>query len=77
MRDGFRIGEYFISFPPGNFVHEDENGEVYLDVDIFKIDKDGNLHKSNKEVTPELQEAINEEINRMLTAAIEEANINK
>jgi hypothetical protein len=77
MRDGFRIGEYFISFPPGDFVHENENGEMYMDVDIFKIEKDGSLHKANKQITPELEKAISEEINRMLISIIEKDNINK
>lgn len=77
MRDGFRIGEYFVSFPPGDFVHESEDGKMYIDVDIYRIEKDGSLHKVNKEITPELEQAINEEINRMLEAAVEEAKINK
>lgn len=77
MRDGFRIGEYFVSFPPGDFVHEDEDGKMFIDIDVFKIEKDGSMNKVNKEITPELEQAINEEINRMLEAAINEAEINK
>ena len=69
--EGFRIGEYMVCFPPGEFVQEDEKGDMYVLVDIYKIDN-GKATKVNKEGVPEeLEEQINAEINRMLLAAIE------
>ncbi len=69
--EGFRLGEYMICFPPGEFVQEDEKGDMYVLVDIYKIDN-GKAIKVNKEGVPqELEEQINAEVNRMLLAAIE------
>ena len=69
--EGFRLGEYMICFPPGEFVQEDEKGDMYVLVDIYKIDN-GKATKVNKEGAPqELEEQINAEVNRMLLAAIE------
>ena len=70
LRDGFRIGEYFVTFPPGDFVHEDKNGNMYIDVDVYKMDKE-RLYKVNGQLTPEAEQMINEEINRMLSSAID------
>ena len=70
LREGFRVGEYFITFPPGDFVHEDDKGDMYIDVDVYKMDKD-RLYKVNGKLTPEVEQMINEEINRMLTSAID------
>jgi hypothetical protein len=71
--EGFRVGEYLIAFPPGDFVQEDENGEMFLLVDIYKIDNvTGESTKINKDgMPPELEEQINEELNKILLAAIE------
>jgi len=71
--EGFRVGEYMVAFPPGEFVQEDENGEMFLLVDIYKIDKNTNEPtKINKDgMPPGLEEQINEEINKILLAAIE------
>lgn len=69
--EGFRLGDYMICFPPGEFVQEDEKGDMYVLVDIYKIDN-GKAKKVNREVVPEeLEEQINSEINRMLLAALE------
>jgi hypothetical protein len=70
LKEGFRVGEYFVTFPPGDFVHEDKNGNLSIDVDIYKIDKD-RAYKVNGQVTEELEKAISEELNRMLSAAVE------
>ena len=68
---GFKVGGYMICFPPGEFVQEDEKGNMYVLVDIYKID-DGKAKKVNRDGVPEeLEEQINAEINRMLLAAIE------
>lgn len=76
LKEGFRVGDYFVTFPPGDFVHEDEDGKMSIDVDIYKIDKDKAV-KVNGQVTPELEEAISLELNRILTAIIDQENINK
>lgn len=69
--EGFRLGDYMICFPPGEFVQEDKKGNVYVLVDIYKIDN-GKAKKVNREGVPEeLEEQINSEINRVLLAAIE------
>ena len=69
--DGFKMGEYFISFPPGDFVKEDDQG-TYVMVDIYKINKDnGGYNKVNRdEISKDLEEQINEELNRMLLEAM-------
>jgi hypothetical protein len=69
--EGFKIGEYMICFPPGEFVQEDEKGDMYVLVDIYRIDN-GKAKKVNRDGIPEeLEEQINAEINRMLLAAID------
>ena len=69
-RDGFRIGEYFVTFPPGDFVKEDSNG-MYIMVDVYKIEKNNQAVKVNAALTPGLEEMINEELNKMLAKALE------
>lgn len=60
-----------ICFPPGEFVQEDEKGDMYVLVDIYRIDN-GKAKKVNRDGIPEeLEEQINAEINRMLLAAID------
>ena len=69
--EGFKIGEYMICFPPGEFVQEDDKGDMYVLVDIYRIDN-GKAKKVNRDGIPEeLEEQINAEINRMLLAAID------
>jgi len=69
--EGFKVGEYMICFPPGEFVQEDDKGDMYVLVDIYRIDN-GKAKKVNRDGIPEeLEEQINAEINRMLLAAIE------
>lgn len=75
-KDGFRIGDYFISFPPGDFVKEEKDGRLSIEVEIYKIEND-RVTKVKDNIAPELEEAIGEEINRILAAAIENENINK
>jgi hypothetical protein len=68
---GFKVGGYMICFPPGEFVQEDDKGDMYVLVDIYKIDKDKAIKVNREGVPEELEEQINAEINRMLLAAIE------
>jgi len=69
--DGFKMGEYFISFPPGDFVKEDDQG-TYVIVDIYKINKDndGYTKVERDEISKDLEAQINEELNRMLLEAM-------
>lgn len=70
LKDGFRVGDFFVSFPSGEFVHEDKNGEIYVDVEIYKIDRD-RIYKTKDQITPEIEQAIQEELNRLLTEGLE------
>jgi hypothetical protein len=67
-RPGFRMGEYFITFPDDEFVKEDADGKMYVLADIYKIGSNNTNAKrvSQEEITPELEEMINVEINRLL-----------
>jgi len=71
LKEGFRVGEYFVSFPPGDFIHEDENGKLFANVDVYKIHKD-KAQKINGAITPEVEQAISDELNRILTMAVDE-----
>lgn len=78
--NGFKVGEYFVTFPPGDFIKEDEEGKMYAVVDIFKIDRNSKAVKvKQEEISKELEEQINDELNKFLLAAIqnEKENINK
>jgi hypothetical protein len=77
-REGFKVGDYFVTFPPGDFVKEDKNG-MYVMVDIYKIENNKAV-KMNSKISPEIEQYINEELNRILleaTKAATEENINK
>ena len=68
-KPGFRMGEYFITFPDDDFVKEDADGRMYVLTDIYKIGLNNTTAKrvSKEEITPELEQMINDEINRLLT----------
>ena len=71
--EGFRIGEYFVTFPPGEFVKEDEDGHMYVLVDIYKINKDNKATRmQNEHISDELHEQINEQINKFLVAKLDD-----
>lgn len=71
-KEGFRVGQYFCTFPEGEFVKEDKDGNLYVLVDIFKINKDDSAEKIEpSELLPEVQEQIHEAINTMLLEALE------
>jgi hypothetical protein len=67
-RPGFRIGEYFVTFPEDEFVKEDEDGRMYVLTEIFKIrnNKTTAVKLKQEEITPEIEDMINEEINKLL-----------
>ena len=76
-REGFRIGNYFVTFPPGEFVKEDSKG-MYVMVDIYEIDKNGKTQKVNSKISPEIEQMINDELNKILLEAatkLEEDNV--
>lgn len=77
--NGFKVGEYFVTFPPGDFIGEDSRG-MYATVDIYKIDKNNKAIKVKQDsITKELEEQISEELNKLLLSALElnEKNINR
>lgn len=67
-KPGFRMGDYFVSFPEDEFVKEDEQGNMFVIVDIYHIQKDGVTAKklAQEEVTEEIENMIGIEINRLL-----------
>jgi hypothetical protein len=76
-REGFRIGDYFVTFPPGEFVKEDNKG-MYVMVDVYQMDKNGKAHKVNSKMSPEVEQMINDELNKILleaTTKMEEENV--
>jgi hypothetical protein len=68
---GFRLDNYFIALPPNNFLVEDEDGNLHVLVDIYKLDGDTQTKVSESEITPELEQRINAYINEMLLQAVE------
>jgi len=78
--NGFKVGEYFVTFPPGDFIKEDADGKMYAVVDIYKIEKNNKATKVKQDsLTKELEEQINDELNKFLLAALlqDKDNINK
>jgi hypothetical protein len=75
--EGFRMGDFFISFPPGDFIEENEDGSASLIVDIFRINKHTNecVRINENEITQELQDNINYEVNKMLMEAIQQEEL--
>lgn len=67
-KPGFRMGEYFVTFPEDEFVKEDEDGRMYVLTEIYKIrnNKTTAIKLKQEEITPEIEEMINEEINRLI-----------
>ena len=73
-RPGFLIDGFFVAFPPeGDIVQEHEDGSMSILVDIYKIDGDNRISLARDEVTPELEEKINDHINHILLQAVERA----
>jgi hypothetical protein len=71
--DGFRLGDFFISFPAsGNIIEENPDGSASILVDIYRINKETNgcVKMNQDEITPDIQDMINYEVNKMLMEAI-------
>lgn len=76
LKEGIRIGRYFVAFPPGNFIETDEDGGMHVIVEIYKIDRNDNVDKAlPEEITPDLEQAINDEINNMLLQAMQQEQV--
>lgn len=70
--DGFRVGDYFVSFPPGDFIKEDDNGNMYAEVEIYNLRKDGQAEKLSKDkISPEIDKIISEELNKLIQEALQ------
>jgi hypothetical protein len=73
-KDGFRVGNYFCVLPEGNFIEETKDDGVYITLEIYRVEKDNSMVSiSADEITPDIEEQINIEINKMMLAAIEQA----
>ena len=73
---GFKIDErYFVEFPPGDFVKENEEGQLYIDVIVYENVDDEIKRLKSEEISEELTEKINEAINKILMKAVEEAEL--
>lgn len=72
-RDGFRIDNYFIAFPPGDFITEESDGTMSIAVDIYSIDDNNNLNPVEPGTVPEdLHVKIEAYINKFLEDAIQQ-----
>ena len=72
-RDGFRVDDYFVCFPEGDFITEDDHG-MSIAVDIYSIDDNNDLTPVKQEsVTEELQIKIEAYINKFLEDALKAA----
>jgi hypothetical protein len=70
---GFKIDDYFVSFPEGEIINEEEDGQMSIIVDIYKMDKDNNRVSVPKhEITEDLELKIAAHINQILTTALEQ-----
>lgn len=72
-KPGIKFENYLITFPDiDNLVYENENGEMFVNVDIHHIDSENNTTRiKENELTPELEQKIQEYINNFLVQAIE------
>lgn len=71
---GFRIDNYFISLPEdGELISENSDGEMYVNVDIFKMDDHNYIRVKHEEVTEDLEMKISAYLGELLTAAAEQA----
>jgi hypothetical protein len=70
-RIGFRVGDdYYVEFADGEFIHEDENGNLFADTLVYKIVNDEKNLINNEEITPELHSEIEVAISAFLESAI-------
>ena len=67
------LGSFFLVFPDDEeLVKEETEGQYYINVDIYKIGVDEDLTKlDSKEVTPEIEQFVSQQINELLMSAIQ------
>jgi hypothetical protein len=73
-RPGFRLGDYFVTFPDDEFVKEDEEtGRLYILADIYKMDSEKTTAYKLKEteITPAIERMISDEVNRLLLEGVD------
>lgn len=71
---GFKINDqYFIEIPPGDFVHETESGEMFVDVIVYEKTETGIKRLKPEDLNEETTKLVNEAINNILSKAISEA----
>lgn len=72
-RPGFRIQNYFVTFPDDEFIKEDDDGRFYILADIYRIENDKTTANKlqSDEITPEIEQLISDEVNRLLMEGIE------
>jgi hypothetical protein len=71
-RDGFRIDDYFICFPEGDFIKEEEDGGLSIAVDIYSVSDNNDIVPVKPGSVPaELQTKIEAYLNKFLEDAIE------
>jgi hypothetical protein len=72
-RPGFRLGDFFVTFPDDEFIKEEpETGRLFILADIYKIDNDKiSAYKlKDEEVTPQIERMISDEVNRILLESV-------
>jgi len=72
-KPGFRIKNYFVTFPEDEFIKEDDDGKFYILADIYKIENDKTTANklASDEITPEIEQLISDEVNRLLMEGME------
>lgn len=71
--EGFKVGNYFCSFPTNrDFLQEDEDGRMYVLVDVYHLEQGDIMRKlEQEEITPDIEEMISEQINKILLEAVD------
>ena len=68
---GFMIGEdYYVEFGDGDFIEEDEEGNMVALVNVYQVEKDGDYSKVEN-LSDELKEKVEVALSTFLTAALE------
>lgn len=70
---GFRIDNYFVTFPDDQeLITEQPDGDMFINVDIYKMDDHNMIKIKHEEVTEELEIKISAYVNEFLMQAVEE-----
>lgn len=69
---GFKVDDYFIALPPKDFIVEDDDGNMHVLVDIYKLEGDTITSRLDEsEITADLEQKISAYLNEMLIQAAE------